>query len=306
MSARARALRAGAATGVGSLPHRDAAAAAALSLSAHSQLPAVPELPNLDPIEGMIGRVLDGSAADAAGVRAFLDAAKAAPPPAIKVQVAGPLTVGMALLERGSHPMAAFEAGADVSAEAAGALLGLLAEALPHSEPVLFVDEPALTAWRDDDPPCEREVAVDLLSATLSHIDAVTGVHVCGDGDRRMAIEAGPDVVGFPLVPSVLEDGVALGRFLDAGGWIAWGVIPTDRPIGVRPDHWWNELVALWCDLTRAGCDPVALRTQALITPACGLAGHSEEQAASILEQCVEVGERVREQAVATRLSVGA
>lgn len=38
----------------------------------------------------------------------------------------------------------------------------------------------------------------------------------------------------------------------------------------------------------------------------CGLASPSEERAVRILELCVEIGERVREQAVATRLSVGA
>lgn len=311
MSRVTRALRAGAATGVGSLPHLDVGDAVEFSRFAQPDLPAAPELPRRSAAESMVTRCLDvtGEELDAeahGGFVEFFEALKDAPPVAAKVQAAGPLTLGLTLLDRGTPAPAAFSEGAERSAAMVERLMRRFERDLPHTEPVVFLDEPALTAWRAETMPWDREAAVDLLSGALSSIDAVTGVHVCGDGDRRMAIEAGPDIVGFPVVPSVLEDGVALGRFLDGGGWLAWGVVPTDGPLGPRPDHSWNELVSLWCDLTRAGCDPVALRTQALVTPACGLAGHSEDQAVRILEMCVEIGERVREQAVATRLSVGA
>ncbi|MBI2168508.1 MAG: hypothetical protein HYU28_03260 [Actinobacteria bacterium] len=314
MTPRPRTLTAGLPTSIGSLPHVDAAAAAQLVLAKQPTLPAVPELPGLRPAEGMIERWLrfddpanvqiDEEAN--AGAFAFVAAAAADPPRAVKAQVAGPLTLGVALVDSGIAPTEAFERAARLSEAAAAATVGFLAKRLPHSEAVLFLDEPALTAWASDSAPIEREQAVDILSGVLAGIDAVTGVHVCGEGDRRMAIEAGPAIVGFEVRPSVLDDGVAIARYLDAGGWIAWGAVPTDRPVGERVEHWWKALVSLWCDLTRGGCDPVTLRTQALITPACGLAGHSEDQAATILDLCVEIGERVREQAIATRLTVGA
>lgn len=309
-----RALAAGVTTGVGSLPHTDPEAAAALVLRVQPVLPALPELPALHPREGMLARWLeasgDGSLDDDAhaGMHAFLAAARsqAQPPRAVKAQVAGPLTLGTALAEAGEPVDVAFRRGAELATAAAAAVTASVRAALPDAACVLFLDEPALTTWRDGASPIGREEAVDLLSGVLASVDAMTGVHVCGDGERRMAIEAGPDVVGFPLVPSVIDDGIALGRFLDGGGWVAWGSVPTDRPVGERADHWWNELVTLWCDLTRAGCDPVVLRTQAIVTPACGLAGHTEAQAERILEHCIEIGQRIREQAVATRLSVGA
>ena len=56
----------------------------------------------------------------------------------------------------------------------------------------------------------------------------------------------------------------------------------------------------------QAGCDAVALRTQALVTPACGLALHDEVQAERIAELVQCVADRVHGQAVATRLSLGA
>jgi hypothetical protein len=58
--------------------------------------------------------------------------------------------------------------------------------------------------------------------------------------------------------------------------------------------------------MVRAGCSPVRLREQSIITPACGLALHSEDQAARVLRLVADVAERVRAQAVATKLSIGA
>src|SRR5262249_38386956 len=123
-------LRAGAATGIGSLPHQDARAAAALVLRCLPELPAAPELPARSPHEAMLPRwlgavpeievlrdatirvrtemcdepvvaVLDEEAHG--GVLAFLDLAASAPivPGRIKVQVAGPLTLGIALHHAG-------------------------------------------------------------------------------------------------------------------------------------------------------------------------------------------------------------
>ena len=50
----------------------------------------------------------------------------------------------------------------------------------------------------------------------------------------------------------------------------------------------------------------VQLRAQAIITPACGLAGHGISQAARSLGLASELANRVSDQAVAARLSMGA
>ena len=55
-SPHAGALAPGLATGIGSLPHRDARDAAALTLRVHPTLPAIPQLPELNPREGLIAQ----------------------------------------------------------------------------------------------------------------------------------------------------------------------------------------------------------------------------------------------------------
>ena len=99
---------------------------------------------------------------------------------------------------------------------------------------------------------------------------------------------------------------VGLARFLDGDGWIAWGAVPTDRPVGESADPHWRMLARVWCELTRRGCDPVPLRTRGVITPACGLAGYGASQAERVLGIARELAARVHDQAVAARLTLGA
>ena len=131
-------------------------------------------------------------------------------------------------------------------------------------------------------------------------------MHVCGQGDLRLALDAGPQVAHFDVGALDLDDASALSRFLDGGGWIAWGAIPTHRPVGEHAQPLWKALLDAWCELTRRGCDPVQLRGQALVAPACGLAGHGASQAEHAMLLAREIGNRVHDHAAATKLAVGA
>src|SRR5262245_30224241 len=126
----------GIATGVGSLPHTDPAAAAQLVLRCLPELPAAPQLPARDPREGMIAQwavalpevrvaadgtlEVDGTSNDDpvcvfderahAGLLGFLDAIDALDraPARVKVQLTGPLTLGTALAAEGMPVSRAF------------------------------------------------------------------------------------------------------------------------------------------------------------------------------------------------------
>ena len=329
-------LSAGSATGIGSLPHQDPMAAAASVLRWLPGLPAAPQLPARTPLEGMIAQsvralpevVLDDDGAieeidytqieapivatfDATahgGLLAFLTHAQRQPrPPAfVKVQVTGPLTLGIALLEAGLPTTIAFERAGALARAWARAMEHLVAERLPDAGIVLFFDEPGLTAFDHTDAPIDRERATDLLSSALAAVACTVGVHVCGQGDLRIALDAGPQIVGVEVSPELLAHAAALGRHMEGDGWIAWGAVPTDRPIGEHAAPLWKNLIDCWCELTRRGCDGLRLRQQALVTPACGLAGHGLSQAERSMRLAREIGDRIHDQAVATKLTVGA
>jgi hypothetical protein len=328
-------LPAGAATAIGSLPHRDPQSAAALVLRCLPELPAAPELPQRSPYEAMVVRwaaaipevhvtpdgvmhvdrtELDGAVMPQfdpemhAGLLAFLDAAAelTSPLPRVKLQLTGPLTLGIALERAGMPQGNAFVRAVEASRTWARALEREVAQRLPDTDLVLFFDEPALVCWREDDPPVDRETATDLLSAALAAPKCMTGVHVCGAGDVRLAFDAGPAIVAVDVSEVGVDDAFAYSRFLEAEGSIAWGAVPTDRPVGESASPLWKALLDVWCELTKRGCDPVRLRNQALVTPACGLAGHGASQAERAMLLAREIGSRVLDQAAATRLTVGA
>lgn len=329
------ALVAGQSVGIGSLPHRCARAAAELSLHA-LDLPTVPAAPRRDPAEGMIAQAVVGLrgftlgpygsiAVDVARIdpqapiltdlngpalgamREFLRQAEGRQGP-VKWQFVGPVTLGIALMRAGVPIGLAFEqAVAAVRAHVAN-LHAAVEAALPGCPQVVFLDEPSLGELMQPGFPLAPDRAIDLLSGALAAIEprAVAGVHCCGHADWASLIAAGPTVLSLPATPRLEEIAGYLSQFLERGGWIAWGVIPTDGPMPLSADRPWRHLSELWCQLVRRGCDPVRLRLQSLVSPACGLALHAPEVATRIYRLTTDVARRVQDQAAATRFNIGA
>lgn len=331
-----RVLTAGLATSIGSLPHHDPAEAAAFVLAHQAELPAAPSLPARSPLESMVAQggwgvagvtvaddgslAVDPAALDPAapveggvdgepfaGLRAFLDAAAGRVDP-VKLQLTGPVTLGMALRAAGAPTHVAFDVAAAAVRARAVALVEAARRRLPEAPLVVFLDEPSLTACDRPEFPLHLDDTIDLVSGALAVLEplAVTGVHCCGATDWRAVTLAGPNVLSLPIDAGIEVAAGALSGFLERGGWVAWGAVPTAGPVGDDADLLWRRLATVWCDLVRVGCDPVQLRTQSLVTPACGLALHDVHQAAHILDLTRIVAERAADQAAGARLSMGA
>ncbi len=328
-------LPAGLATGFAALPHGDATAAAHLVLQQTPGLPSLPALPRRSVEEHSPSRWLralpevvvasDGTIeidddADPdgpldfsfdpnahAGILAFVDlAAKQPRPPArVLAQVTGPLTLGVALSNAGVPEDFAFPRASRVARGWARHLEDLVRESI-GAQAIIMFDEPDLERWNDDRPPIDHDHAGDLLSGAFAAVGGPTGVNVGPDGDVRLALSAGPDILGVPVSTSLIADAAGLGRFLEGGGYISWGAVPTHRPVGESAAPLWKSLVDLWCELSRRGCDGLSLRTQAIISPASGLDGHGVGQAEHALALARELAGRVFDQAAATKLTVGA
>ncbi len=328
----------GAPTSVGSLPHTDREAAIAFVLERTAELPAAPTLPRLDLLEMMIPQGLWGvqgvtvaddgsfSIADVTALdpaaplgdrplagrpfttwRRFLEAVAGRTGP-IKLQLTGPVTLGLALVDAGAPVDIAFAVASGAVATRARDLVALAEERAPSVPRVVVFDEPGLVGGLRTDLPLPGEQVVDILSGALAAIEdgALTGVHVCGAADWRLIMQAGPGLLSMPLGADVTGSAGALGAYLERGGWIAWGAVPTDGPLGEHNSRYWRQLSAQWCELVQNGCDPVLLRRQALVTPVCGLALHDETQADHVFTLTRELAEKIHDQVTGIRLSVGA
>lgn len=326
----------GQSAGIGSLPHVDADEAVALALEVQPRLATAPSLPNRSPLEGMIAQAawgipgvdvlpdgslrvddplldptvpLDGSVRGEPfeGFRAFATAIAGRVMP-VKVQLTGPVTLGLALHTCGVPAARAFPlAGRAVRARALATISTVRASA-PVAPIVAFVDEPGLTGAMHPGFPLDPTATLDLVSSALAALEphAVTGLHCCGAADWPMLLQAGPQILSLPVGAGAVDHAATIGEFLDRGGVIAWGAVPTTGPRGSSAARLWEQLSAEWCGLTQGGCDPMVLRDQAMITPACGLANHDPAQAEAILSLSNQLARRLRTQTQGVRLTVGA
>lgn len=323
-------------TGVGALPHRNADDAAAFSFSAFD-VPTVPSLPRRSPAEAPIAQALAGVpgvstgqygavAVDVdrldpeapvatdlqwdhfGGFRAFLDAATARRHSGpVKWQFVGPLSVGVALHRAGAGPEVAFDVAVSAVSGHLRYLSSAMATALPDAAQIVVLDEPLIEGLMHGDFPVAPDHAVDLLSTAMASIEssAAVGVHTCADVDIATLLEAGPHVLSLPVSSSVVPLVGYLERFLRRGGWIAWGAVATEGPIGVTSTRSWHQLSTVWCDLVQRGCDPELLRSQAILTPQCGLGAHSNVVAERVCHSLRDVSRSVRSTTAAAKLMLG-
>lgn len=241
------------------------------------------------------------------GLRAFLNAVSDRVGP-LKVSMTGPVTLAIALEAAGIRPELAARVSGEAVRQQAKALVDYVQRRVPQAQIVVFIDEPALGSLMEPGFPIGPDDAIDLVSGSLAAVEsrAITGVHCCRRADWRLVLQAGPNILSFPLGAGIETAGATIADFLDRGGWLAWGVVPTDQPLGSNITRLWRQLGESWSSLAESGCDPALLRVQAMITPTCGLSHHGVTQAEQVMDFTTRLAGRLHDQAVGVRLSVGA
>lgn len=321
--------------GVGSLPHRDAVAAADFAWTS-TTIPTLPTLPRRSPAEGMIAQALIGIegvtvgqyggigvdtqvlerdvptivdlAADAfVGYRAFFEAARQEPvrvaTPLLKWQCVGPLTLALALRRSGLAPAAATSLALRAVRAHVRAVQCHLEEVFPVARQLVVLDEPSLNSHILDDTNMSSDMAVDLVSGALAAIgnEHISGVHCCGDVDWPILMSIGSSVISVPVpIGKGLDDmstySSRVSDMLQRGGMIAWGVIRTDGPIAQTPEREWQRLSDAWSQLCASGVDRDLLVRHSFFSPACGLGTHTDGVARHVMGLLAEVATRVARQ----------
>jgi methionine synthase II (cobalamin-independent) len=324
---------AGAATGIGSLPGTDIEEAQRVVLGELPDLPHLPELPDRGPGAEMIGRgaallvelpvelyasrwrLAARPGRDLRRSRDLLDrdvdalTAQAAEfAGAVKVQATGPWTLA-AGLELPIGGVVLGDAGAvrdltDSLAEGLAAHVADVAARLPHARVLLQLDEPSLPAVLAGRVATEsglgthRAVEATAARGALATVVEAAGVpvivHCCAAGVPLGVLrESGAAAVGLDLALVGEGDLEALGEALDGGLGLFAGAAATRPPSdGRAPSS--ADLAGVVRDVwRRLGFPASRLAEQAVVTPACGLAGAPPEYARGVLTACREAGRRL-------------
>ncbi|HKC60028.1 MAG TPA: hypothetical protein VKB92_08080 [Myxococcales bacterium] len=214
--------------------------------------------------------------------------------PFAKVQLAGPFTLRWVLRTSQGEPLAAAPEGKAIERQIFRLVLAralALARRLHETgaRPVIFLDEPGLYAFDRRDPQhlvSLQELRVVVLA--LRREGAVVGVHCCGNTEWGPLLGLGWDVVSIDArlsLEAVLATGAAFEKFQAAGGVLSLGIVPTDLS---APD----DLDAVLRD-ARERLRPEALG-RCLLTPACGLALRSVQDAERIFSELRRAQQELR------------
>ena len=222
----------------------------------------------------------------------------------LKGQISGPLTVGLALLDQDRKAIYYNPQGRDVLIKTL-ALQGLnQARALAKfGLPVIvFVDEPGLYASGQSTfiTLKKNEIVQELndIFEAIKSTGALTGTHSCAGMDWSILFDSNVDIVSFDAFlyfESVLSYIAEMKNFLNRGGVLAWGIVPTSAEnLGQQTVLTLEEkLEENIAHLVRKGIDHQRLILQAMITPSCGSGMLTMELAERVHQLTRDLGKRI-------------
>jgi hypothetical protein len=244
----------------------------------------------------------------------------------VKIQVCGPWTLAATLELTRTLNVAIADPGAvaDLTAslaEGVAAHAAELAKRVPGARLVVQLDEPALSAVAGGEvptasglsriAPVEPEVLRERLAQVIASTGTYTVVHSCSTAVPFGIIRAaGADALSFDLSQLRRGEGDRVAEAAEAGLGLLTGVVPAVPAPDVTPARPGSagptgpgdgsaearqaaeRVIRLW---TRLGLPLDTCPEQAVITPACGLAGASPDQARAALTRCREAGSMLAE-----------
>ncbi len=165
--------------------------------------------------------------------------------------------------------------------------------------PLLILDEPGFYGFSSSNP--RQKLALEELRIFLIALkkeEVLLGIHCCSNTEWTSLLGLPIDILSLDVnlsLPFLLNQTQAVESFLARGGRLALGIVPTgSHALKLRsfePRLLWRDMASLVS--AAFGNNPVLSRrllTEALYTPACGLALHSVQDAEAILSHLVEIG----------------
>ncbi len=229
-----------------------------------------------------------------------------------RVEMLGPTSIALTLGDAGLPRPEAMDAGRLIAAYLASHMLSAIRSVDEERTIAVVMVEPRLVgSMHPTFPLTAREVrsmtdpVVDAVDAHSGAAPVLIGTHVPGRGDWQTLITSGISMLSVPPDTGLVACADWVQAFLSGGGWISWGAIPVDRPIGASEELLWRHLAGTWSDLVAAGVDPALLGRRCMLSTSDGLERFAPEQMPGLLDLLEAMSERVRSEAMAARLRLG-
>lgn len=206
--------------------------------------------------------------------------------PAIRGQLEGPVSFGFNVQDENERPILFNDTVREFMFDFMAQRINVQLERLKKINPnaFMFIDEPGLQYIFSAMSGYNDMTAKTDLDRFFSLIEHPRGIHLCGNPDWGFLLNLDLDILSMDVYLNgdiIVSYHKEIKRFLDRGGVLVWGVVPTNfEPFYTESmDSLKKRFVHLWDTLSKRGIDRDMLISQSLISPAtCCLVNKDGEQ----------------------------
>jgi hypothetical protein len=240
--------------------------------------------------------------------RPFIEIIKKTKPNYAKGQIVGPFTLATTLTDKEGRCAFYDETLREVIVK----MLSLKAfwqieqikKANADTTPIIFIDEPSISQLGTSAfITISKEEVIEIIkeiSILIKEAGALSAIHCCGKCDWTIPIESEVNIInldGFFFAQNLSLFSNELKPFLEKGGIIAWGIVPTlDKDALEKTDI--DEMEAKFNEaidyLVKKGIDKKLLIKNSMVTPSCGAGSLTIELAEKAMNLTKELSLRLK------------
>lgn len=240
---------------------------------------------------------------------AYLEIIKEKKPKYAKGQIVGPFTLATTLTDKEGKCAYYDETLREIIVKTLSlkALWQIkkIKDANKETTPIIFIDEPSISQLGTSAfitiPSKEVEEIFMEVSELIKNAGGLSGIHCCGKCDWSIPLQSKINIInldGYFFAQNLSLFSSDIKPFLEQGGIIAWGIIPTlDKDALEQSDI--NKMVEKFEEATeylvQKGINKDLIIRQSMITPSCGAGSLTIELAQKAMKLTKELSLRLKE-----------
>jgi len=219
----------------------------------------------------------------------------------IKGQIVGPVSFGLTVTDENKRAVFYHEIFKEILVKAIALKTRWMMKKLGsvYENVYLFVDEPYLSQIGSAFVSLDPEEVKAFLSEIFAEINkaGVSGIHCCGETDWDILLDLDFKILSFDAFNySLVPFAKKLKSFLERGGKILFGIVPAEKVVStVTTKDLKEKFESHIKELTKAGIEKELLLKNTMLSPSCGLASLTEEQAIYAVNLLNELKQEIEE-----------
>lgn len=194
---------------------------------------------------------------------------------AIRGQLEGPVSFGFNILDQDERPILFDDTIRPFLMEFMAKRINIQLARLKerNANAFMFIDEPGLQFIFSAMSGYGEQKAKTDLDDFFATVDGPRGIHLCGNPDWDFLLNLDLDILSMDIYTNAEIFAACTGsikKFLDRGGVLVWGIVPTGYEIFARESLGFlmMKLEGIWQYLAQKGVDLEQILAQSMLSPA--------------------------------------